>query len=259
MVEAGSPLQKEKYMSDQDLNSEENEIATQETAQDVSQQDDQSQSAESQAREEANDRNWRAMRQRQKEMEYDLQQKNAMIEKLLSNHQQPVKQEVVEPDEPDDDFIPAGKVKGIARKTVQPLEKKIQELEQKIAQQEQNKLMQSLRSSYSDFDDVVNVETLEMLEKYEPELAATIAQFKDPYKMGLHSYKYIKALNLVDKLPESKRKKEVMQKIEKNSKAVQSPTAYDKRPMAQAFNAMAVDNKALYEEMMHYAGKANGL
>lgn len=246
-------------MDEQDLNSDVNEVATQETAQDVSQQDEQSQSTESQAREDTNDRNWRAMRQRHKEMEYDLQQKNAMIEKLLSNHQQPVKQEVVEPDEPDDDFIPAGKVKGIARKTVQPLEKKIQELEQKIAQQEQNKLMQSLRSSYSDFDDVVNVETLEMLEKHEPELAATIAQFKDPYKMGLHSYKYIKALNLIDKLPESRRKKEVMQKIEKNSKAVQSPTAYDKRPMAQAFNAMAVDNKALYEEMMFYAGKANGL
>lgn len=247
-------------MDEQDLNSEETEFAPQETDHNVSQQDDNSINAEAQAREAAKERDWRAMRQRQKEMEYAIQQKDAMLEKLLANHQQPqARQEFVEPDEPDEEYIPAGKVKGIARKTVQPLEQKIQALEAKIAQQEQDKLIGSLRTKYSDFDDVVNVETLEMLEKNEPELAATIAQFKDPYKMGLHSYKYIKALGLIDKLPESRQSKEVVKKLEKNAKAVQSPTAYDKRPMAQAFKAAGVDSKALYEEMMFYAGKANGL
>lgn len=248
-------------MDEQDLNSESQEVATQETDQNVStQSEESSHQAESQARDDANDRNWRAMRQRQKEMEYEIKQKNEMLDRFMQQQQtQQAKQEVVEPEEPDDDFVPAGKVKGIARRTVQPLEKKIQDLENKLAQQEQQKLIQNLHSKYSDFDDVVNVETLEMLEKTEPELAATIASFKDPYKMGLQSYKYIKALGIVEKLPESRHKKEVVQKLEKNAKAVQSPTAYDKRPMAQAFKATQADSKKLYEEMMFYAGQASGL
>ncbi len=262
MVEAGSPLQKEKYMDEQDLNSEETEVATPETDQDVSTQEQQSSQVESQARDDANDRNWRAMRQRQKEMEYQIRQKDELLERFLQQQQpQQVKQEVVEEEEPDDEYVKAGKVKGIAKKTVQPLEKKIQDLESKLAQQEQQKLVQSLYSKYPDFEDVVNVETLEMLEKQEPELAAAIISMKDPYKIGLQSYKYIKALNLVEQLPESRRKKEVVKKLEKNAKAVQSPTAYDKRPMAQAFRAAdsSAESKRIYEEMMFYASKASGL
>lgn len=248
-------------MDDQDLNSEIEEVAPHETEQNVSMQsEDNSEQAETQAREEAKERDWRALRQRQREMEYELKQKNELLDRFMQQHQpQQVPQTIAEPEEPDEEFVPAGKVKGIARRTVQPLEKKIQDLEAKLAQQEQQKLLQSLHSKYSDFDDVVNVETLEMLEKTEPELAATIAQFKDPYKMGLHSYKYIKALNLVDKLPDARRKKEVVQKLERSAKSVQSPTAYDKRPMAQAFKSTQADSKRLYEEMMFYAGQASGL
>ena len=244
-------------MIEQDLNSEQFEVAPQETEQNVSTQNEPDHQAKSLAREDANDRNWRAMRQRQKEMEMEIQQKNELLNRFINNAPK-APQEVEEPEEPDEEYVPAGKVKGIARRTVQPLEKKIQDLENKIAQQEQQKLIQSLRTQYSDFDDVVNVETLEMLEKNEPELAATIAQFKDPYKMGLHSYKYIKALGLVDKLPDARRSKEVIQKMDKNSKAVQSPAAYDKRPIAQAFKSTQADKTRIYEEMMYYAGKSTG-
>lgn len=246
-------------MDEQDLNSGMEEVAPQETGHDVSMQSQETQvNAEAQAREEAKERDFKAMRQRQKEMEYELKQKNDLLDRFMQQQQPQARQEVVEEEEPDEEYVPAGKVKGIARRTVQPLEKKIADLEAKIAQQEQQKLIQSLRTTYSDFDDIVTVETLEMLEKNEPELAATIAQFKDPYKMGLHSYKYIKALGLVDKVPDARRSKEVVKKIEQNSKAVQSPTAYDKRPMAQAFKSTNVDSKALYEEMMFYAGKSTG-
>ena len=246
-------------MTDQDLNSEENEFAPQETNQEVSEQDDNLQQAADRSREAAKERDWRAMRQRQKELEIEVRQKNELLDRFLQQQQLQGKQEVVEEEEPDEEYVPAGKVKGIARRTVQPLEKKIQDLEQKIAQQEQQKLIQSLKTQFSDFDDVVNVETLELLEKTEPELAATISQFKDPYKMGLHTYKYIKALGLIDKIPENRRSKEIIQKIEKSSKTVQSPMAYDKRPMAQAFKSTQADKTALYEEMMFFAGKASGL
>ena len=246
-------------MNEQDLNSVEEEFAPQETEHNESEHHEQNQNAEAIKKAEEQERNWRAMRQRQKEMEMELKQKNELLDRFLQSQKPQAVQEVAEPEEADEDYVPAGKVKGIARRTVQPLEKKIQDLENKLAQQEQQKLIQSLRTKYSDFDDVVNVETLEILEKNEPELAATISQFKDPYKMGLHSYKYIKALGLVDKLPDTRRSKEVKDKMEKNAKAVQSPMAYDKRPMAQAFKSTQADKTKLYEEMMFFAGKASGL
>lgn len=247
-------------MNDQDLDSVENQVAPEETGHDVEQQNTPQVDSEAIKKAEEQEKNWRAMRQRQKELELEIQRRDELIDRVLKHQAPQAPQPVVEPDEPDEEFVPAGKVKGIAKRTVQPLEKKIQELENKIAQQEQQKLIQSLRSQYSDFDDVVNVETLEMLEKHEPELAATIAQFKDPYKMGLHSYKYIKALGLTEKVPEARRKKETIQKLEKNAKAVQSPQAYEKRPMAQAVRAIQSreEQNKLYEEMMGYASKATG-
>lgn len=248
-------------MDEQYQNSDEIEVAPLDNVQDESQQSDEPQiDAEAQRREAAKDRDFRALRQRQKELEWENKRKDEMLQQLLQQ-QQSVRspQPEPEPDEPDDDFIPAGKVKGIARRTVQPLERKIQELENKLAQQEQQNQYGALRGKYSDFDDVVNVETLEILEKHEPELASTIAAFKDPYKMGLHAYKYIKALGLADQIPDSRRKKEVNQKLERNAKAVQSPAVFDKRPMAQAFKVTQAESTRLYEEMMHYASKANGL
>lgn len=259
MVEAGSPLQKEnKFMTEQDLNSENYEVAPQETVNNESMQSPETIDVEAQKRDEIKDRDFRAMRQRQKELEWEIKQKDEMLNKVLQAQQPAPSQTIAEPEDADEDYVPAGKVKGIARRTMQPLEKKIQELESKLAQQEQQKLIQNLRTQYSDFDDVVNVDTLEILEKQEPELAATIASFKDPYKMGLHTYKYIKALGLLDKVPDARHKREVEQKLERNAKAVQSPTAYDKRPMAQAYVSTQADNKKLYEEMMGYAAKATG-
>jgi hypothetical protein len=247
-------------MSEQDLNSDELEVAPLENVDNESMQsqDEPQIDVEAQRREEAKERDFRALRQRQKELEWENKQKDELLQRLMQQQQPKAAEPIVEPDEPDEDYIPAGKVKGIARKAVEPLMQEINELKSKLAQQEQQKLIQSLRSQYSDFDDVVNVDTLEILEKQEPELAATIGQFKDPYKMGLHSYKYIKALGLAEKVPEARQKKEVVQKLERNAKAVQSPTAYDKRPIAQAYVSTQADNKRLYEEMMGYASKATG-
>lgn len=244
-------------MDEQDLNSVEQEIAPQETEHNESQQDA-NQNAESAKRVEEQERNWRAMRQRQREMELELKQKNELLDRFLQTQKVQAPQEIAEPEEPDEEYVPAGKVKGIAKRTVQPLEKKINDLEAKLAQHEQEKKLAHLHKLYPDFDDVVNVETLEMLEKSKPGLAATIAKL-DPYDMGIQAYEFIKTFGLVEKLPENRRAKEVTQKIEKNAKSVQSPMAYDKRPMAQAFKSTQADKTRLYEEMMFYANKASGL
>lgn len=77
-----------------------------------------------------------------------------------------------------------------------PLQKRIDELEMQLQQQSQFNRLNSLKGKFSDFDEVVNPETLAILEEQEPELAQTICELKDPYKIGVQSYKYIKALNI---------------------------------------------------------------
>ena len=209
------------------------------------------------AEETRQDRNWRAARERQKQLEHELKAQREMNEKLLQMqlaNQKPFQQE--EPEEPDEDFITKGKVKQVAKKYVDPLEKKIADLEAKLEQQNQQNMFQMLRQKHTDFDEVVTQESMQILEEQEPELAATIAASKDPYKVLLASYKYIKALGIAGQ-PENKRAKEVDKKIAKNASTVQSPQVYDKRPLAQAFNILESpeEQKKLYQEMIGYASK----
>lgn len=213
---------------------------------------------------EEQDRNWRNMRQQQKEKDLAIQQRDekiATMEALLTQLV-PKQKPVAEQEEEHFDLEEYAKYNGVqklTKKSMQPLEQKIQHLESLLNKQEEEKKINAFKSKYPDFDDVVNVETLELLEKKEPELAFSILELKDPFKMGLQSYKYIKALGLEAQVPNARRVKEIDKKIEKNSKSVQSPQAYDKRPMAKAFKATAADQKRLYEEMMHYASQAQGL
>jgi hypothetical protein len=158
----------------------------------------------------------------------------------------------------DEEFIPKGKVKGLVRKEAERIAESIakREYEKLAKEQEQSRFMEKLQRQYSDFSEVVTQETLALLEEQEPELAETIADTKDPYKIGIQSYKYIKALGLVQKAPEARRAKEVDRKIKENEKIVQSPMTYDKRPMAQAFKLTDAEKSKLYEEMTQYAGQA---
>lgn len=206
------------------------------------------------------DRNWKQMRQRQKDLEQKLKFQEEMNEKLLQLQlsNQAIKQpEIDEIDSiSDDEFLHKGQQKKLVKKEIDPLQKRIDDLENQIKQQEQSKFLEKLRSKFSDFDEIVNPETMSLLEENDPELALTIVELKDPYKIGLQTYKYLKSSNLISKVPESRRAKEVEKKLEANSKTVQTPQAYDKRPMAQAFKLSEADKKELYKEMMGYASQA---
>jgi hypothetical protein len=59
-------------------------------------------------------------------------------------------------------------------------------------------------------------------------------------------------------VPTNRRAKEVEKKIEENSKTVQTPQAFEKRPMAQAFKMTESELAVLYKEMTHYANMAGG-
>jgi len=205
--------------------------------------------ASSKSQEDWQERNWREMRRSHDELKQIARSQAEVIEQLK---QQLTPKEVDEFESIDDDeYLPVGKVKELVEKKARAI---VQAETQKILQQrEQANFLDKLKKQYGDFDDIVNQETLAILEKQDPDLAETIAGLKDPYKIGLQSYKYIKALGIADKVPQARRVAEVEKKLEKNAKTVQSPQAYDKRPMAQAFKTTDAERAAIYKEMMEYA------
>jgi hypothetical protein len=204
------------------------------------------------------DRNWKEMRRRQQDLERDLQMQREMNEKLMqmATQSNPHKQEIDELDSiGDDEFIPKGKVNKLVEKKAARIAEEIakRETEKFFTQQKQSQFMDRLKSKYADFEEVVNHETMALLEEQDPELATTIAAAKDPYSIGMQCYKYMKAMNLAEKIPSARRSKEVDKKLEQNAKTVQTPQAFDKRPMAQAFQMSKAELSNIYKEMMGYA------
>lgn len=216
-------------------------------------------------KEEADERNFKAMRLKNADLERELKQLRDMQMQIMQaqiGNAAPAKQEIDEFDSiGDDEFIPKGKVKELAKKQAQKYAESIakEEVEKAFKQQRDSQFLDRLNRQYSDFSEVVNAETLSLLEEREPELAQTISDLKDPYKIGMQTYKYIKAMGLAEKAPEVRRQKEVEKAIEKSEKTIQSPMAYDKRPIAQAFQLTEAMKKDLYREMMGFAAQASGV
>jgi len=161
----------------------------------------------------------------------------------------------------EEEYIPKGKVDRLVNKKATKIAEEIAErkVKQMMEQQHQSQFLDRLERQYNDFKEVVTPETLALLEEKDPELASMIAELKDPYKIGLQSYKYIKALNIPEKIGDSRRSKEVDKKLADNAKTVQSPQVYEKRPMAQAFRMSQEEKTALYKEMMGFAQQAGGV
>jgi len=226
--------------------------------------------AQAPAQEPVTNQHLKAMRLKNAELERELKQlretqMQMMQAQLAQQSQAPVRQELDELDKiGDEEFIPLGKVKKLAEKSsqkaLQGAENLVrQEVERQIKKHQDTQFMDRLQRQYSDFSEVVNPETLSILEEKEPELAATIADLKDPYKIGVQSYKYIKAMGLSQTAKEVRREKEIDKAIEKQEKAVTSPMAYDKRPIAQAFKLTDAMKKDLYREMHGYAALAGSV
>ncbi len=221
-----------------------------------------------QNQEPVNNQHLKAMRLKNAELERELKQlrdNQLQIMQAQFANSAPVRHEVDEFDKiGDEEFIPLGKVKKLAERNTQKVLKGTEELvrqevQKAIQKQQDNQFMDRLNRQYSDFSEIVNAETLSILEEKEPELAATIADLKDPYKIGIQSYKYIKAMGLTQSAKEQRREKEIDKAITKSEKSVTSPMAYDKRPIAQAFKLTDAMKKDLYREMHGYAAHANSV
>lgn len=210
------------------------------------------------------DKNWREMRRINAELERKAKTQEELIAGLLKQQManiQPKQEEIDEIDSiPDADYLPKGQVKRLMEKEAKKVDKRVEDSVNRILEErDKANFHKKLKDKFADFDDVVTSETLELLEQQDPELAVTIADLKDPYKIGLQTYKYIKSLGLTDKATTHRRMKDVDKKIEQNSKTVQSPQAFDKRPMAQTFQLTEKLKQDLWKEMNSYAQAADGV
>lgn len=251
--------QKESMEQQQDLNSEVDEFVPQDQ-EEAHVEIEQDQEVPPEQPKGPSREQFKRLEQSKKEIERELSFQRELNERLVKSQVQSTPAPIQEVDEYDtianDEFIPKGKVDARIEKRAAAIAEQIVERKLKEAahQQHQATFMSRLKSQYSDFADVVNNETLALLEQNNPELAQTIADNKDPYKIGLQSYNYIKALGL-HKENESPRAKEIDKKLNSQSKTVQSPQAFNKRPMAQAFNPDD-ERKALRDEMYGAARKS---
>lgn len=199
------------------------------------------------------------LRRQNDELQNKVKMQEEMMNRLLAQQPQnqapqPMQEQIEIGDE---EYVQGSKFKRVVEKAVEDGRRAGREEAQKVIQdQHKSQFHQRLKSKYADFDDVVNPETLAILEDEDPDLASAIVASQDPYQIGVQSYKYIKALGLVSKAPSARRTREVEKAIEDNSKKVQSPQAFDKRPVAQAFQYTEQNKKELQAEMYKYAQQA---
>ena len=221
-----------------------------------------------QAQEPVTNQHLKAMRLRNEALEREVREEREARMQLMQAQLANLQAVRQEPDEIDkigaEEFIPKGMVQKLTEKSSQKVLKNAEEIVQREVQKalqkrDQDQFMDRLNREYSDFSEVVNPETLSILEERNPKLAGTIAALKDPYMIGLQSYEYIKAMGLSKTAKEVRREKEIDKAIEKSEKSVTSPMAYDKRPIAQAFKLTDAMKKDLYREMHGYAALASSV
>lgn len=257
---------------DEDQNSEEVEITPQDQESTIVEENipEETSVEDPQGQEETKqDRNWNELRKKAEQSEREAREFKERMDlqeqfiKNLMTQTQPQTAQQKEVDEfeqiPQEEYATFGQTRKLVQKDARTIAR--EEFERLHSEREQQRFKERLEKKYSDFGEVVNSETIAILEQQEPELATTIADLKDPYKMGLQSYKFIKSLGIVPSKDEKRHAREVEKKIAKNEKTVQSPQAYDKRPMAQAFSTMNMsdnEKKSLYEETLKYASMSPG-
>jgi len=220
--------------------------------------------AEAKQSEESKDPHW--LKNLRKERQ-ELARKNRMLEDLLAQQMQ--QKSVQQPAQQEDDlieqiqkeeYVPGEKVAKGFKHLEQKFAKQLQEVENKYKASQYQSQLNDLKREFSDLEDIVNPETLQIVKEKNPRLAQTWAGLDD-YTLYVQAYPYIKNSGILEDVPGFKRAKEVDKRLEQNKKTIQSPMASDKRPMAQAFDMNRLSDaqrKELNKEMHHYASLSGG-
>jgi len=241
-------------VENQAVEQEAQEVAspTTETTQDVSNEPSQEESRQ--------DRNWREIRRVNSDLERKVKMQEELLQRVMT--QQPPQSAPVQKVDliheiSQEEYVPGNKVAQALQQQKEEFRRELEEVKKTYSHQKQNSLLNDLKREFPDFDDVVNPDTIAILDETNPRLANAIASSNDPYMIAVQTYEYIKAKGLAPKAP-SKRAVETERKIEQNKKTINTPQAFEKRPMAQAFAMTDAMKKELRSEMYGFANQAGG-
>lgn len=156
-----------------------------------------------------------------------------------------------------EEYVPGEKVAKGFMKIQAKFDKKLEEVQKMYTQKQYTDQIQELKKDFPDLEDVVNPETIALMQQKNPRIAQTWRGLDD-YSIYINAYPIIKASGILDDQTNTRRATEVEKKLEQNKKTVQTPQAFDKRPIAQAFKMTEDEKKKLAEEMYHYANQAGG-
>jgi hypothetical protein len=210
---------------------------------------------------------FRQLRREREEFKKEAQMYKELMKQVVANQPQQF-QPQAQPEEDilasisKEEYVPGEKVAKGFKSLEAKFNRQLQEIEQRYQGQAEKALLDDLRREHSDFNEIVNPETLELLKEIDPRRAAALEHTPDPYVRWATTYDIIKSRGLVEKIPNARQVKEVDKKIEQNKKVVQSPQVFDKRPMAKAFDYSRMDKKAqeeLQREMNQYASMAGSV
>jgi hypothetical protein len=197
-------------------------------------------------------------KRRAEDAERRAEMNETMLRTLSSNQsfqqKQPVEEDFLAEIEKEE-YVAGSKVaKGIKKLQAQ-FESKLQEIDKKYQSRAQDDAINDLRREMPDLDDIVNHETLKMVERINPKLRQTWVG-KSDYDIYLNAYPYIKHSGIMDKFQGERSSMQLERKIEQNKKTVPSTQSLDKRPIAQAFSVARLSQSELsdiHKEMEHCA------
>lgn len=211
------------------------------------------------------ERNWvKNLRRDRDEAVRKAKMQEELIKQLMSGQQSQTQQQAPQEDVfqelEREEYASGSKLAKALKQQRVEFQKELDVLRNQGQEQKRSEIGAKLRREYSDFDQVVNPESIEILQEMYPGRAQAIASVSDPYEAALLAYEQIKSKGISDQLTSTRRTKEVDKKLDQNKKTVQSPQSFSARPLAQAFQEPKTkeEKAALYQETLKFAGMGGG-
>lgn len=186
------------------MSEEENVSVEQEVTQpaETEQTEASQESAAEVAKRNVNEHNWAEARRKMQEQERQNKDLQEQLREIQHKLQPPPKEEVDELDNlSNDDIITVAQAKKLATKMAKSVAQEV------FKQREAATVDERLKLKFSDFDQVVTKENIELLKQTEPELVMSLYHNPDPYNQGVAAYKLLKKLGSQEESMPSEKKK----------------------------------------------------
>lgn len=191
-------------MSEEEIESVEENLEANAQATESTEQDDVSQEAERAEQKKRNDAeyNWAEMRRQREKDREEMEAMKAELNRLKPPA--PVEEEDYGVN--DDDLLEGRHLKD--------LKKQIKQLESTIKQKDLASMEDRLQIKFPDYSEIVSKENIELLKQTEPELAQSLSHMPDPYSQAVAAYKLLKRVAKKEE-PQSLEKRKAMENSQK--------------------------------------------